>query len=433
MKVTLRESSKEELAKMYPVVSYDDYQLLEGAEITLTKEEMDRVMKEKMLTIGKMQIPLKLISFDDNNKGEMYNAIYPEVAKKFVFSEDTVNILITALETDTNVILYGKGGHGKSEITEKVLLLAKEKGFINTTPFVQVCGDGLTEEKLFGGMNIKKYRQEGVIEYLPENSFMNHEIVVFEEIFDAPANILLSLKDIMTSKRFRQGNETFDVKTKVIIGLTNKSKEEFSKKDDSLKALAERFPLTLKVEWDNYGAKSYKTLFSQVFGEKFCEEYGQNLNTLADIIDYNNVNGHTFISPRTAVKAAELFCAGKELSYIGDLDNKLMEGALKQQRENRLSSIQNKFIDSVYKYIDENELDVMSASEEFLAELEKIGAELGDGDVEKNPAKDLEKQEKAEKLQFISQVVNRYCFIESLMPKAAKLNKTINNLVNKMK
>jgi hypothetical protein len=37
-------------------------------------------------------------------------------------------------------------------------------------------------------------------EYLVENSFMNHEYVVFEEMMDAPDFILEQLKDILSSR-----------------------------------------------------------------------------------------------------------------------------------------------------------------------------------------------------------------------------------------
>jgi hypothetical protein len=52
---------------------------------------------------------------------------------------------------------------------------------------------------LFGGLDINKFHDEGVLEYLLDNSFMNHEYVVFEEMMDAPDFILEQLKDILSS------------------------------------------------------------------------------------------------------------------------------------------------------------------------------------------------------------------------------------------
>src|SRR4029078_3038105 len=114
-------------------------------------------------------------------------------------------------------------------------------------------GSGTTTDKLFGGLDLKLFNEEGKIQYLVENSFMNDEFVIFEELFDAPDYILEQLKDILSSGVFRNGTQVFPIKTKLIICCTNKTREQFSK-NDSLKALMERFPLEHEVKWDSYNA-----------------------------------------------------------------------------------------------------------------------------------------------------------------------------------
>lgn len=66
-----------------------------------------------------------------------------------------------------NVFLYGRGGHAKSQIAEEVLKFIDPAG---TNSYVLSCGEGLTEEKLFGGINLKKFNTSGELEYLVENS-----------------------------------------------------------------------------------------------------------------------------------------------------------------------------------------------------------------------------------------------------------------------
>jgi hypothetical protein len=61
-------------------------------------------------------------------------------------------------------------------------------------------GAGMNADRLFGGLDINKFHDEGVLEYLLDNSFMNHEYVVFEEMMDAPDFILEQLKDILSSE-----------------------------------------------------------------------------------------------------------------------------------------------------------------------------------------------------------------------------------------
>lgn len=231
-------------------------------------------------------------------------------ASKFVYIDGTLKALDLAFLTNENVILYGKGGHGKSEVVEWYL---HNK---DITPFVKTMGSGTTTDSLFGGVDIKKFNDTGMLEFLVENSFMNHEYVIFEELMDAPDYILEQLKDILTSKKFRNGGQTFNIKTKLIICCTNRTRDEFSK-NDSLKALMERFPLEFKVEWDSYNRTTYGFMFQTMFGK--------NYKTLEYILE-KLAQADNIVSPRTAVKAARILDANKgdydALQFIADFAGK---------------------------------------------------------------------------------------------------------------
>ncbi len=229
---------------------------------------------------------------------------------KFVYVSDLKRALDIAFETGENIILCGKGGHGKSEYTEYFF---EQRGI---EPFVKTMGSGTTTDSLFGGINIKELNATGKLEYLVENSFMNHEYVVFEELLDAPDYILEQLKDIITSGKFRNGTQIFDIKTKLIVCCTNKDREEFAK-NDSLRALMERFPLEYKVEWQQYTTTTYEFMFNSVFGKPFKE--------LSYILEKLAQNG-TKVSPRTAVKTARILDQYKGdmtcLNFISDFAGK---------------------------------------------------------------------------------------------------------------
>lgn len=201
-------------------------------------------------------------------------------------------------------------GHGKSEITLDFL---KAKGI---NPFIQTMGTGMTTDRLFGGLNIPVFETTGKIEYLVENSFMNHEYVIFEELFDAPDFILEQLKDILSSGVFRNGTQIFPINTKFIICCTNRTRDEFSK-NMSLKALMERFPLELNVIWDNYTEISYNKLLESKFGEG---EVDPVIPYLLQEYAKNNIT----ISPRVAVTAYQIYdeCGPEALSFIAEFAKK---------------------------------------------------------------------------------------------------------------
>ena len=270
--------------------------------IELSEEETQKILKQ----VTKSLITKKKMRTKAETKTRKANP----VGDKFVFMDKTVNILNVGFSTRKNVILYGPGGHGKSEITLDFL---KAKGI---DPFIQTMGTGMTTDRLFGGLDIPTFETTGKIEYLVENSFMNHEYVIFEELFDAPDFILEQLKDILSSGVFRNGTQIFPINTKFIICCTNRTRDEFSK-NMSLKALMERFPLELNVIWDNYTEISYNKLLESKFGEGevdpcipyLLQEYAKN---------------SIVISPRVAVTAYQVYdqCGPESLSFIAEFAKK---------------------------------------------------------------------------------------------------------------
>ena len=228
--------------------------------------------------------------------------------KGFVYMDDVSKILNVALNTQENVILFGKGGYGKSEYTIEFL---KELGI---EPFVLTMGSGMTTDRMFGGLDLKTFNETGKLEYLVQNSFMNHEFVIFEELFDSPDFILEQLKDILSSGYFRNGSQVFEIRTKLIICCTNKTREEFAM-NNSLKALMERFPLELEVKWDNHNRITYENLLKTKLG--FADPM------LTYILEQYAVQGHT-VSPRIAIKSAKIVaqCGPDALNYIADFSSK---------------------------------------------------------------------------------------------------------------
>jgi hypothetical protein len=232
------------------------------------------------------------------------------VGADFVFMDKSLSILDIGLKTGKNIVLYGPGGHGKSELTMAYLA---EKGI---DPYVITMGTGMTTDRLFGGLDIPTFEKTGKIEYLVENSFMNNEYVIFEELFDAPDFILEQLKDILSSKIFRNGTQIFPIKTKFIICCTNRTREEFSK-NASLKALMERFPLELNVVWDNYTEASYNKLLEVKFGEG-------NVDPIIPYLLQEYHRGGVTISPRVAVTAYTVYeeCGPDSLNFIAEFSKK---------------------------------------------------------------------------------------------------------------
>lgn len=214
----------------------------------------------------------------------------------FVFYEEVAEILAVALAAKKNVILWGPGGHAKSAMVTAVV-----RGLgIEAETFVQSFGEGLDEAALWGGLDFGKLETEKVLEYFPTNSFLARRIAVFEEVFDAPASVLLSLKDALTAGELRKGSQRFPMTTQVIIGCTNREPAEISDLGPAAAALVERFPLQLRVAWPSYTAADYAAMFAKVSAPRL----NGFTPILAEVIGKAVADGH-FVSPRTAIHARD--------------------------------------------------------------------------------------------------------------------------------
>ena len=167
---------------------------------------------------------------------------------------DTAKCLSWAFNSGENIILYGKPGYGKSVGAELFCNYLFENNFISQKPYIMNFSQFTSEELLLGGLDIKKFQEEGTIWYNLLNSFVNYEVFIAEELFDA--RILTVLKDILTSGQVRLGTQVFPIKTKMIIACTNKSREEVVI-DNSTAALFERFYYEHEVCWESWNYSDY--------------------------------------------------------------------------------------------------------------------------------------------------------------------------------
>jgi len=238
--------------------------------------------------------------------------ILPEIKTAlagFVKCDLVAEVISLGLQLRKPVLLYGRGGHGKSEIVRAVFkALAKS----DDEWFIQSCGEGMTEAMLYGGLDLDALsRPEGkTMQYYPERSFLNYKYSLLEEFNDAPPAVLLSLKNTITAGQLDNGYQTFEMKTLLLIGATNKNPMEICEMGPTYEALMERFPLQARVEWSSYRREDFLELFNTV--EKEDTVPSQMRSLLAQLISDAHDKGQ-WISPRTAIVCLNLLKASAVL------------------------------------------------------------------------------------------------------------------------
>ena len=93
-----------------------------------------------------------------------YEKISSILSANFVFTDEIARVFSLAFAGRKNCIVFGPGGHAKSEMIMKVV---QELGLEDET-FIQSFGEGMDEARLFGGLNFRKLEDDKVLEYYPE-------------------------------------------------------------------------------------------------------------------------------------------------------------------------------------------------------------------------------------------------------------------------
>jgi len=238
----------------------------------------------------------------------LYERILAKLAANYIRCEQIARILALAFESGKNVLLWGPGGHGKSEMVQAALECVATDNDI----FVQSFGEGMDEATLWGGLDFAALERDKKLLYFPENSFLARPYAVFEELFDAPATVLLALKDTLTARKLRKGGQVFPMTTKVVIGVTNRNPEEVADLGPAAAALVERFPLQLKVEWPTYKSADYLSLLQKVAPRLPGADLNGSMGVLAELIAKAG-EGNSPISPRSAVYALGVVKAAASL------------------------------------------------------------------------------------------------------------------------
>jgi MoxR-like ATPase len=353
---------------------------------------------------------------DSTESQEVYSSIHIGLQKKFVDSDHLARILSLALTSGQNLLLWGPGGHGKSEMIEEAF---KQ---IAVEPFTQSFGEGMTEDALWGGLDFKALEEEKVFKYFPENSFLNYEYVVFEELFDAPSSVLLGLKDTITSRKLRKGCQVFDMKTRIIIALTNKDPNEVSAIGPAAEALIQRFPLQLKVAWEKYEKQQYLTLFQKVSPELEGPDLNGTLEVLADVMAQATASGEV-VSPRTAVHSLRLVKAAA-----------LMRGSEKVEREDLLDLLylpgMENFASKLQKELDDSFKRIQSRKDFQIVQNETNSKISYFANAPKTP---IALMKNAKKLEEMLTRVNALTLTDDLANERKILRETLDNKIAEFK
>jgi len=290
-------------------------------------------------------------------------ALIETLSSDFVYHEEATRKIYAALATGNNAILFGPGGFGKSVLVKAI---CKELGL----PIVFKVGyKGMTPEEILGVPNMNKLLEESKYETAFENGvFSKKGILILEEFMDADPSTAAALKDVLTEKGFREGNDFKESLISSVIICGNKTPDDVSLDDSTAAFYKERFPYRHKMVWKTFQEDDYIRFFKAYFDSEIYS------NKIKEIILVAKLCAGTEerVSPRVAAQAAS--CAielGPEfLDTIEGIDTSMISEMISQVELQTIYiddvKLLEKIKDQAVKTIDELRLNSKSL-EEYVA------------------------------------------------------------------
>lgn len=221
---------------------------------------------------------------------ERFKNHFTEVESHFLERAGELEQIKYALLTKEHVLLKGKPGTAKSKLAKYSF------GYVQkANTFSIQLSKFMSEEYLFGAIDINKMRNEGKVEHITAGSIVDCEFAFIDEVFDGNDALLRSLLEVLNERTFTRHTQKINAKLHTSIMTSN-----YVREDECTEAFLDRilFKSDVRQIGQNknrmhmykkhleYGVDEHKHISKALNGNAITYE---ELNTLANFILSINV------------------------------------------------------------------------------------------------------------------------------------------------
>lgn len=164
---------------------------------------------------------------------DKFLAVEADLCDQFVGRNQEIRGLVLAALAKHHVLFLGPPGTAKSQIAS-LWAQALDVGY-----FRRLITQHSTPDELFGPIDIKAYKDEGVFRRILSGKAADREIVYLDEVFKGGPTILNTLLTLMEERLVDNDGDTHQAPLISMIGTSN----EIPASDDNLDAFYDRFLL----------------------------------------------------------------------------------------------------------------------------------------------------------------------------------------------
>lgn len=188
--------------------------------VSINKRLMRRVSKmngQQEISVGGNTVVLQNL-FDNITK---FKEHFDEVEKHFVERANELEQIKYAMLIKEHVLFKGKPGTAKSKLSRYSF------GYITDADTFSIqLSKFMSEEYLFGAIDINKMRNEGKVEHITAKSIVDAEFAFIDEVFDGNDALLRSLLEVLNERTWTRHHQKLVAKLHTAILTSNYVRED---------------------------------------------------------------------------------------------------------------------------------------------------------------------------------------------------------------
>ncbi len=159
--------------------------------------------------------------------------------------ERTIDIIMYAMLQKAHTLFFGVPGTAKTSIPNSIFQGITKSG---TTFEVQMTAF-MAEDALFGPYNIKKMRDEGILEHNVQGMLPEATFALFDEMLDANPAVLRSLLSSLNERQMVKGRQVLDLPLHMAYCATNIDPYVFLKRNPQAWAVFDRISFLDRISY----------------------------------------------------------------------------------------------------------------------------------------------------------------------------------------
>ena len=219
----------------------------------------------------------KVIPAEIQDTLEKIRGISATLSGRFVCRDDEIKALWYALVLRQHVVLTGQPGTAKSLLAATFFRHIEGVNVFRTQLMKEMTGD-----YVFGPMNIKRYKDDGVVEYNTQGMLPDCDVAFLDEFFDANDNVLRAMLECLNERTFSIGRTYKRIPLHSAIATSN-----FYRDSENKAAVVDRFMFRVKVEPVG-SVEAKKVLLKRLCSpEPYDLGMKVTLDEMADLLDFS--------------------------------------------------------------------------------------------------------------------------------------------------